>query len=342
MDGGEQVDAQSFYGEYHGHPLDALETVHNFLRAQGKRIVYLVGDSSLDNKHWLFAQRLSKKTSDPAFGPALNGFEHVLHPPVAVEDVCYFVNKELSEQGLGQYACINAAVEESTVSDREQGLLPHDEVRRAEGLGCAFLLTLRMCPQFVRDHLQPDDIVIVSMGGNDIALRPTTATMLAIGALNFLTPKAMVLGGWGPGFGHLKGIFCDQVEAYLKRLYEKHVPKLTVPCTIYYPAVSGESWANPLLDRLGYTAKRLRVFCVIVSASNPSPCSPEKLQALIDSCFTHMTSKISVEGGAVAPLALSTVLDCNDQHDYDNRVEPSIQGGQKMGAAFVRIIKEKQ
>jgi hypothetical protein len=215
------------------------------------------------------------------------------------------VNRELAEQGLGEYACINAAVEESTVGDREKGLLPHDE--------------------FVRDHIQSDDVVIVSMGGNDIALKPTTGTMLAIGALNFLTPTAMVRGGWGPGFGHLKGIFCDQVEVFLKRVYEKHTPKLTIPCTIYYPAVSGASWANGLLDRLGYTAE-----------------SPEKLQALIDSCFAHMTSQIKVEGGAVAPIALSTVLDCRDEKDYDNRVEPSIQGGEKMGRAFVRIIKEKQ
>ncbi len=43
----------------------------------------------------------------------------------------------------------------------------------------------------------------------------------------------------------------------------------------------------------------------------------------------------------VVPLALSTVLDCNDPTDYDNRVEPSIKGGGKMGAAFVHIVKSK-
>ncbi len=230
------VDAQSFYAEYHGHPLHQLARVHDFVRTQGKRVLWLMGDSSMDSKHWLYENRGLKPLGDAAFGPAVNGFEHFLAPPVAVRDVCYHVNKELQEQGLSEYACLNAAVEESTVADREGGLLAHDE--------------------FVRDRIQPQDIVFVSLGGNDIALRPSTGTMLAIGALNFLTPTAMVRGGWGPGFGHLKGIFCDQIETFLKRVFEKHTPRLVVPCTIYYPAVSGESWANGLLDRLGYTANR--------------------------------------------------------------------------------------
>jgi hypothetical protein len=84
------VNAPAFYAEYHGHPLPQLvkflafcfvvlshqlsqAVVHDFLRAQGKRIVWLVGDSSLDNKHWLYKDRL-KPISDPAFENAVNGF----------------------------------------------------------------------------------------------------------------------------------------------------------------------------------------------------------------------------------------------------------------------------
>ena len=183
-------------------------------------------------------------------------------------------------------------------------LLPHDE--------------------FVRDNIQPEDVLFVSLGGNDIALRPSKATMAAIGALNFLTPAFLVRGGWGPGFSHLKSIFCDEIENYLTRLFVKHTPQLVVPCTIYYPAVAGESWASTLLNTLGYNEK-----------------TPEKLQCLIDSCFTHMTSAIKVESSHVVPLALSTVLDWRvGTKDYDNRVEPSIPGGEKMGRRFVEIIAE--
>jgi DNA-binding helix-hairpin-helix protein with protein kinase domain len=62
------------------------------------------------------------------------------------------------------------------------------------------------------------------------------------------------------------------------------------------PAVKGESWANRLLDTLGYTEK-----------------SPGKLQALIDAAFKFMTSEIKLDPSIkFVPLALSTVLDCND------------------------------
>lgn len=148
--------------------------------------------------------------------------------------------------------------------------------------------------------------------------------MLAIGALNFLTPTALVSAGWGPGFSHLKDLFCTQIQRVIELTCEKQKPALVVPCTIYYPAVKGESWANKLLDTLGYSEK-----------------SPHKLQALIDSAFKFMTSEIKVDHVKLVPLALSTVLDCNDPSDYDNRVEPSIQGGAKMGARFAEIVKSE-
>jgi hypothetical protein len=221
------VDARDFFAEYHGHPIGDLATVHSVLRANGKRIVWLIGDSSLDNKHWLYSNIGLKKISDPAFAPALNGFEHILSPPKMVQDVCYHLNKQLDG---GPFACINAAVEESTVADRQNGLLAHDA--------------------FVRDHLQPQDVVIVSLGGNDIALRPTTGTMLAIGALNFLTPKSLVEGGWGPGFGHLKDIFQVQIQAILEKIFEKHKPSLAIACTIYCKTVFFSGlWLFQVLQR---------------------------------------------------------------------------------------------
>lgn len=93
--------------------------------------------------------------------------------------------------------------------------------------------------------------------------------------------------------------------------------------TIYYPAESGveESWANPLFDKLGYNED-----------------TPEKLQCLIDACFKHMTSQISLTRVTVSPLALSDVLNSKDPQDYDNRVEPSIIGGKKMGRAYVERL----
>ena len=58
--------------------------------------------------------------------------------------------------GNGAACTIMSAVEASTAADRcEHGLLRQDE--------------------FIRDTLTPDDYVLISVGGNDIAMAPTIA-----------------------------------------------------------------------------------------------------------------------------------------------------------------------
>ena len=56
-------------------------------------IIYLIGDSTLDNKAWF---------SDQA--EAVNGYETILNPPYSRKDVAYCLNKELVARGLeGRY-----------------------------------------------------------------------------------------------------------------------------------------------------------------------------------------------------------------------------------------------
>jgi hypothetical protein len=49
---------------------------------------------------------------------------------------------------------------------------------------------LRLRPQdiFVRDHLQANDVLVVSIGGNDVALAPTPCTIASIIGLVHCTP----------------------------------------------------------------------------------------------------------------------------------------------------------
>jgi hypothetical protein len=146
--------------------------------------------------------------------------------------------------------------------------------------------------------------------------------MLAIGSLNFLTPMFMARRGYGLGYGHLQGRFKDQIEAYLARLIGDTKVELVVPCTIYYPCEVGSGWADKLLDTLGYTK------------------SPAKLQCLIDVCYQYFTSEIKVGEIPVSAVKLSDALDSKNAADYDNRVEPSVQGGKKMGQLFVQTLKQ--
>lgn len=177
------VNAVAFYANYHGHVLSELEKVVASLRTQKKKVIWLVGDSSLDNKHWLYTGYY-KERADPSdnsyWGDACNGFEEILEPARSVKDVAWWLNRACADnEALAGYAAVNAAVEESTAADREGGnLLAHDE--------------------FVRDSLQEGDIVIVSVGGNDIALRPTKSVMVSMGML-YMTPQFLLR--WGFGFG---------------------------------------------------------------------------------------------------------------------------------------------
>ena len=143
----------SFYGEYHGHTIaDLTHMTTNLRQGTGRSIIYLVGDSTMDNKYWL---GMSSKT-------ACNGYERILQPPKSVPDIAYWMNHECEKRGLGsKVCCVNAAIEESTLGLREGGkLLPQDT--------------------FVSSSLRSEDIVVVSCGGNDVALRPNFWTILSM------------------------------------------------------------------------------------------------------------------------------------------------------------------
>ena len=129
-----------YYEEYYGHPVGQLAAVHSSLRSQGKEsMIFLVGDSSLDNKYWFKEEAV-----------ALNGYERVLKPPKMRCDVSYHVNRALAERNVRGMACLNAAVEATTLNDRSQGFLLSQD-------------------RFVRDNITENDILVVSVGGNDVS-----------------------------------------------------------------------------------------------------------------------------------------------------------------------------
>ena len=94
-----------YYSNYYGHTIEDLTKVHKYFRLQQKNIIFLAGDSSLDNKYWLKNQYID----------ALNGYDKILTPKLMKQDICYHMNKKLA-QNKQNYACINTAREESTIS----------------------------------------------------------------------------------------------------------------------------------------------------------------------------------------------------------------------------------
>ena len=295
------LSSTAFYSTYHGHKPADIRVVAAALRngeAGRRSIIWLVGDSSLDNKYWLGG----------ASEVAVNGMEKVLHPPRVILDVAAHVNAELVRRGLGdKWACVNAAVEESTLGARVRGtavrLLPQDEM--------------------VRELIGPGDALVCCVGGNDIALRPTMRTIVAVLALTRLARDNAIKAGLAWGFGSLLLLFRDATELYIKALCERACPSIVVPCTIYFPAESAGSWADTALAMMRYHALDGR----------------ERVRAILRAINEFGTQRVAVPGARAVPLALYDVLDPSAESlDYIARVEPSVEGGRKLAVAIIGAI----
>eukprot|EP00392_Amoebophrya_sp_AT5.2_P012171 g12266.t1 len=203
-----------FYGRYDGHPPRDLRLLVKSLRDRGRRssqtaqteeaadtsnasrdLIFLAGDSSLDNKFWLGGR-----------APAVNGYENVLYPPLMKQDVCYWINHLLDAEqdkespdavnSCSRTACVNCAVEASSLSSRSTlcgGLHEQDLV--------------------IREAAAHRDTVVVSIGGNDIALVPSLCTAANLLLLAWCVPSwclgdAMESSGGGCTATTYKGRGC--------------------------------------------------------------------------------------------------------------------------------------
>lgn len=292
------IPAREFYDEYHGHKVPHLEAVLDSLRKQNagteRPTIWLSGDSSLDNKYWLEGDSSRR---------ALNGYESVLVPPSSRPDVCYHLNALVK----GRASVINCAIEESCVGQRSGGkLLPQDE--------------------FLRDNLRSEDVVVVSVGGNDIALAPSRRTIWNMLMMMYLNSIKTLGKGprWSWGMPYFVRMFRDDVRAYIEQLVSKTKPALVVVCMIYFPDERQTgSWADQVLGPLGYNS------------------NPEKLQTVIRQVYEHGTQKIVVAGTQVVPLPLFEVLDGKDSSLYVDRVEPSDKGGRKVAEQIWSSIESR-
>lgn len=278
-------------------------------------IIYLAGDSSLDNKHW-FHNRAA----------ALNGYDLILDPPESVKDIAYWINYEIVKRGLQEeFTAINGAIEESTIRGRACGKLKDQDV-------------------FIRDNIEPKDYLVLSVGGNDIALQPSPCTICNTIALLSCTnteclknctcgcalPCDEYFMGMGPscfsnclafpcGYGYFLHLFGTRVNAIARRMISgKNKPKKVLICMIYYlDEKPGNSWAEGALSLLGYNR------------------DPSHLQMLIRKVYEQATKAIVIDGTEVVAVPLFAGLDGKHTEDYSQRVEPSASGGQKLAVLIL-------
>lgn len=286
----------NFYNEWHGHRPTDLRLLHEHFESTkpGQNYIYFAGDSTLDNKYWF---------SETA--PAVNGYEKILSPPRSKCDVAHWLNKQIVDSKKSEnFTCINTSIEATTLSDRYTDLWPQDK--------------------FIRDNIKENDVLVVSIGGNDVALRPSFMTICAaLGVLgqSFFTPvETKKLGT-----GRFIKIFGSKTQDYIEKLVSKTKPKLIIVTMLYFldENKNANSWAGATLGALRYNSK------------------PEMLQHLIRQCYEHGTKTVKIEGSKVVYLPFFEVLDGKDTTDYVARVEPSAKGGMKMGKAIWDKVNEE-
>lgn len=295
-----KINPLPFYNQWAGHPLSDLATICSNVQATRpeKPIVYLAGDSSLDNKAWIPS---SGPGGEPLPEQVPNIYNSFLEPLTPKPDVAFFLNHLLGSKA----SVINAAVEASLLREREKNLLPHDE--------------------FIRDHIRHQDVLVVSLGANDIALSPTKATMRHMLQLAWLSSKDSIEQNKASSLRYFENMFHAQTKSYINQLMSKQKPSAVVVCMIYYPleasASSQASWADTQLKMLGYGKW------------------PSQLQTAISQIYSSATSKIEIEGTKVIPCALYETMDGKNEEDYVARVEPSVQGGKKMATLLGKKLE---
>jgi len=240
---------------------------------------------------------------------ALNGYEHVLSPPRMIMDVAFHLNaallRELKAQGGSSrrsIAAVNTSVEEGALCDRSGGALLEQDA-------------------FIRNNIGRNDTLIVSVGGNDVALKPSVKTGLSALAMSRMASKESIEAGRAVGQSHFHKLFHDETKRYIEKLICKTKPRRVLVCTLYFldEAETG-SWADTTLGYLGYNS------------------DPSRLQAQIRYVFQTATSTIELDGVEVVPVPLFEALDGKTSADYKERVEPSVTGGAKMAELLARHV----
>ncbi|KZM27134.1 uncharacterized protein EKO05_0009004 [Ascochyta rabiei] len=289
-----KINCSRFYFEWKGHQIQDIATFHAIAaeRRPNKPIVYLAGDSSLDNKYWVHSNR-ELQVQVPEI------YEHTLDRPTPKPDVAFWINHFLGDSAT----CINTAVEESMLRERDQELLSHDV--------------------FIRDNIRPEDVVIVSVGANDIALKPLPCTIRHMLQLAWATPRSSLDNGTASSLEYFREMFGPRIQDYVERLTAKARPRAVIICMIYFPLEWGlgqQSWADTQLKALGYNTW------------------PGQLQTAISTLYRMATQNITVRGTEVVPCALHEVLDGKVASDYTARVEPNEEGGKKMARRFAELL----
>lgn len=275
-----------YYSEYYGHPINDLDyLVNNLFKNKSK--IYIIGDSTMDNKHWLKSKSCE----------SVNGYEKVLKS--MVPDINFYINYYLNQFEI-PYVSINAAVEESCIIEKSK-LNDHDK--------------------FVSKNIKDEDILIVSIGGNDVGTKLDTSMMINLVTSLFMYDPETIEKNPQKIIPEILKRFQINLKKYIKDIIGQVKPKLIIICGFFFPCFhEQDSWANNMLNLIDYKKNY------------------NKIHSVTKSIYEHGIKSIEFDDIEIKTIPLYEVLDFKDKNDYVARVSASDEGGFKIGRELIRII----
>jgi hypothetical protein len=264
-----------FYGRP-GHLISHLTTIQEQFEADYRPIVYLLGDSILNNQSYL----------DKTMLAAVNGYEKILcdedgNPGKMLPDVCYYLSKLMADNGK-PYAVINSAIDKTWLETRKNNLTIHD--------------------MFVANRFIRRDVLVISIGADDLTVNPSLKTLWNLATLNYFNSRRAL--------DYFVRMFRDNTQIYVNKLLENSnvKPSKIVLCMFFYP------------NRQQTRSSR-----------------PEILEAAIQQLHKSI-SQVTVPGVEIVACPLYEALDSNSADDYHDRLTPSRKGGKKIAKKLYQII----
>ncbi|CAD7932522.1 unnamed protein product [Amoebophrya sp. A25] len=357
-----------------GHPVDTLQTLVAQFRAEGRGIIFLTGDSALDNKEFVL---MGPKYPLTQWALPSNGYEvqmgmttfHDASPQenmpgpgnaaptskaasspgtfgikAMLRDVSWWMSQLLmdvsdfremgqdvlpnlrpSDSSYSAYAPLNAAVAGSQMGQRV-ALIGAGEVGKAlstvgmmaGSLDAMLLSRFSSHDQFLRANMQSGDVLVVSLGGNDL--------------LNPRNMRDQVLDHENPSQQTLQA-FLHEVFFVQKMIYIKYVCGLHRPRAIVLP-----TYAVPEMD--------MRMRIVMAGLGHQLGMSwtnlmPQVLD-MVDIEHKALKKAIEAEWQGVKVITIPVHRDLGLAAGYPDVVgiHPTSQGGIKLAYGYLKALHD--
>ena len=293
-------DINKFYNNWSGHLKIHLDAILTIEEESPK--IFLAGDSSLDNKAWIKDDQSKKIKYKDLFGY----YKKILNETnPAVQDVAYCINDKIRKDGeLKKYVCINTSVEATTLttSDGDGKFKSRFDENNN--------IKLLEQDQIIQENITQQDILVISIGGNDVA---------------FNANKYKNKNDNDNDIIEILISLFEKIKIYIDALVKKQKPKKVIICMYYFFDLKNSlTWANNILNNLEYDT------------------NPDRVKKLLISLYHTVIRDMKIDGmnkENVIGLPLYRYMDGTDTNDYDNRVEPSVEGGKKIAKAVFDAIK---